>query len=49
VNLKHLHSIVPNLPIAMRGGEPTDSEDLLTWTKSSLEKGVDGFIIGRNL
>jgi len=49
INLKQLHSIIPNLPIAMRGGEPTDSEDLITWIKESLNKGVDGFIIGRNL
>ncbi len=49
VDISHLHSIIPNMPISMRGGEPTDSSDLLTWVKDSLNKGIDGFIIGRNL
>jgi DhnA family fructose-bisphosphate aldolase class Ia len=44
-----LHSITPNLPIAMRGGESIENPDLLSWIKESIDKGIDGFIIGRNL
>ena len=49
VNISELHALIPNLPISMRGGEPTDNKDLLIWIKESLAKGIDGFIIGRNL
>lgn len=49
LDLSKLHSLMPNLPIAMRGGEVTDDPVLINWIKDSLKKGVDGFIIGRNL
>ncbi len=49
VDISFLHSIIPNMPISMREGEPTDSSNLLTWVKDSINKGIDGFIIGHNL
>ncbi len=49
IDLAKLHALTPNLLVAMRGGEPTDSPDLITWVTESLNKGIDGFIIGRNL
>ncbi len=49
LDLSIIHSLIPNLPIAMRGGEVIDDLSLINWVKDSLKRGVDGFIIGRNL
>ena len=47
--LNFLKSLVPNLPIAIRGGEIIDNDKLFDQTKELIKQNADGLIIGRNL
>lgn len=48
-DLQKLNEITPNLPVAIRGGNSIDNEELLTWAKRTMENTADGLIIGRNI
>jgi len=44
-----IKTVVPNLPIAIRGGEELDDEDLINKINNLTKQNIDGLIIGRNL
>ena len=47
--LQKLNEIVPNLPIAIRGGNSINNEDLLNWANNVMKNKGNGIIIGRNI
>ncbi len=47
--IKEIQSIAPNLPLAIRGGDPLSKEAFIEYIYSGLENNITGFIIGRNL
>lgn len=47
--LQKLNEIVPNLPIAIRGGNSINNENLLNWANNVMKNKGNGIIIGRNI
>lgn len=48
-DLQKLNEIVPNLPIAIRGGNSINNENLLDWANNVVKNKGNGIIIGRNI
>ncbi len=47
--IAEIKSVVPNLLIALRGGDLTSEADFVEYIKKGIKNEIDGFIIGRNI
>lgn len=48
-DIQKLNTLVPNLPIAIRGGDIMENNAFLEWTKKTIDNGASGLIVGRNI
>jgi DhnA family fructose-bisphosphate aldolase class Ia len=47
--IKEIKAIAPNLPLAVRGGDPVSKDAFIEYLHNGIKNDINGFIIGRNL